>query len=127
MLGPLFASIMMKEAYRNGDRFHIYLSGPMTGLPNYNRPAFNAAAKQLRSEGKTVFNPAELGEPDPIHDRAWYMRRDIEGLLKSDVVYVLPGWEESDGAKLEIEIAKQLDVPIVFTSHPSVDKAETNE
>lgn len=105
-----------------GPRFQIYLSGPMTGLPEYNRPAFNAIAEELRSEGKTVFNPAELGEPDLIHNRAWYMRKDLEGLLKCDIVYVLPGWDESEGAKLEIEIAKQLEMPIIFTSYPKEKK-----
>lgn len=125
MLGSLFASIMLKEAYRNGDRFHIYLSGPMTGLPDYNRPAFNAVAEELRAKGMSVFNPADIGPKENIMPRAWYMRRDIEGLLKSDTVYVLPGWGESEGAKLEIEIAKQLEMPIVFTSQPRKNKRET--
>ena len=118
MLGPLFGSIMMKELYRNGSRFHVYLSGPMGGLPDYNRPAFNAVAEELRSKGMSVFNPADIGPRDNIMPRAWYMRRDIEGLLKSDAVYVLPGWGKSEGAKLEIEIAKQLEMPVVFTSQP---------
>jgi hypothetical protein len=125
VLGPLFASIMLKEAYRNGDRFHIYLSGPMTGLPDYNRPAFNAVAEELRAQGMSVFNPADIGPQENIMPRAWYMRRDIEGLLKSDTVYVLPGWGKSEGAKLEIEIAKQLEMPIVFTSQPRKNKRKT--
>ena len=125
MLGPLFASIMLKEAYRNGDRFHIYLSGPMTGLPDYNRPAFDAVAEELRAQGVSVFNPADIGPRENIMPRAWYMRRDIEGLLKSETVYVLPGWGKSKGAKLEIEIAKQLEMPIVFTSQPRKNKRET--
>jgi hypothetical protein len=125
VLGPLFASIMLKEAYRNGDRFHIYLSGPMTGLPDYNRPAFNAVAEELRAQGMSVFNPADIGPRENIMPRAWYMRRDIEGLLKSDTVYVLPGWGKSEGSKLEIEIAKQLEMPIVFTSQPRKNKRKT--
>lgn len=42
----------------------IYDSGPMTGLPGLNFPAFDAAAKQLRAAGYDVVNPAELN-PDP--------------------------------------------------------------
>ena len=38
----------------------IYISGPMTGKHDFNYPAFNAAAKRLRSEGHFVINPAEL-------------------------------------------------------------------
>jgi len=116
LLGPLFGSIMMREAYRNGDRFHIYLSGPMTGLPDYNRPAFDKVAKELRAQGKSVFNPADIGPKENIMPRAWYMRKDLEGLMKSDSVYVLPGWDTSEGAKLEVAIARELELPIIFTT-----------
>ena len=125
MLGPLFGSIIMKEAYRNGERFHIYLSGPMTGLPDYNRPAFAMVAKQLRSEGKSVFNPGDIGPKENIMPRAWYMRRDLEALMKSDSVYVLPGWGESEGAKLEIAIAKELELPIIFTTTPNIKEVKS--
>ena len=118
----MFAKVMMKEMYRNGQRFHIYLSGPMTGLPDYNRPAFARVAEQLRAEGKSVFNPGDIGPKDNIMPRAWYMRRDLEALMKSDSVYVLPGWGDSEGAKLEIAIAKELELPIVFTTIPAERK-----
>ncbi len=88
----------------------------MTGLPDYNRPAFDSAAKLLREKGKTVFNPAEVGERNVIMPRAWYMRRDIEALLKCDSVVLLPDWEKSEGARLEVEIARQLELPITLLS-----------
>ncbi|MGE5607641.1 MAG: DUF4406 domain-containing protein, partial [Bacillota bacterium] len=37
----------------------LYLSGPMSGLPEHNIPAFNAAAARLRRLGFCVVNPAE--------------------------------------------------------------------
>ena len=37
----------------------IYVSGPMSGLPDLNFPAFHAAAAELRALGHTVVNPAE--------------------------------------------------------------------
>lgn len=124
MLSPRLAEILKKEAYINGQRFHVYLSGPMSGLPDYNRPAFDKAARMLRQEGKTVFNPAEVGERSVIMPRAWYMRRDIEALLKSDELVVLQGWEKSAGARLEIEIAKELELPIIFIGQ-SEEKVES--
>lgn len=41
----------------------IYLSGPMSGLPDYNWPTIDAAAVALRSAGHTVVNPAETPLP----------------------------------------------------------------
>lgn len=104
----------MSQAYKNGDRFHFYLSGPMTGLPDYNRPAFDEAAKNLREEGYAVFSPAEVGPRDKTMARSWYMRKDIQALLHSDAVMMLPDWDQSEGAKLEFEIAKQLELPVKF-------------
>lgn len=89
----------------------LYLAGPMTGLPDFNRPAFHAAAAALRAAGYEVINPAELDESEPITDpdgpNAWprYMRRDIPHLCKCDALALLPGFSASRGAMLERELA----------------------
>lgn len=90
----------------------IYLSGPMTGLPDYNYPAFREAAKTLRSFGQQVFDPSEAFEGRTDLPKEIYMRKDIEELLKADVVALLPGWQTSSGAQLEVEVAKQCGIPI---------------
>lgn len=88
----------------------VYLSGPMTGLPDLNFPAFHAAADKLRSQGVQVVNPAELDHPS---DATWpdYMRRDIAELVRCDWIALLPGWENSKGAHLEYTIATKLGMP----------------
>lgn len=62
---------------------HIYLSGPMTGVPEYNYPAFNAEAARLRALGYTVENPAE--NPLPA-DAPWpmFIRGSIRQTVKCD-------------------------------------------
>ena len=85
-----------------------YLSGPMTGKPDWNFPAFNAAAEYWRGKGLHVINPAEnfAGRTDlPRHE---YMREDIRLLLTANVIAMLPGWEASKGARLEHAIAKEI-------------------
>ncbi|MGY3959487.1 DUF4406 domain-containing protein [Aeromonas popoffii] len=36
----------------------IYIAGPMTGLPNFNRDAFNAEAQRLLGLGHVALNSA---------------------------------------------------------------------
>ena len=89
----------------------IYLSGPMTGLPGLNFPAFAAMTASLRADGHTVTNPDEIN-PD---GGSWNdcMRRDIAALMDCDTVATLPGWEHSKGARLEVLIAERLGMTVV--------------
>lgn len=85
----------------------VYVSGPMTGMPNLNFPAFNEAAQRLRLAGYTVINPVELN-PDPATSWTQCMRNDIKALCDCDAVALLPGWENSQGAHLEVHIGHRL-------------------
>lgn len=38
----------------------VYISGPMTGKPDHNRPAFDAAEKRLTAQGHFVINPHRI-------------------------------------------------------------------
>lgn len=94
----------------------IYIAGPMTGIEDLNFPAFYAAAEDLREQGYEVVNPAEMDKPEDIemYDRdiekggaseSWryFLARDLEIVLTQvDAVAVLPGWERSVGAGLEV-------------------------
>lgn len=90
----------------------IYLSGPMSGLPDNNYPAFDAEAERLRSLGYVVVNPAETSAGE---DLPWtqYLRNDIKAMMDCTMLALLPGWQNSRGAHLEVQIAHRLDMPIV--------------
>jgi hypothetical protein len=92
-------------------RPRVYLSGPMTGIANWNFPQFNKAAQELRARGDMVSNPAEYGA-DPALSWAACLKRDIKDLVDCDILYQLPGWEHSRGARLEYEIARGLGLEI---------------
>jgi hypothetical protein len=87
----------------------IYISGPMTGLPDFNYPAFNAEAARLRALGYHVENPAE----NPPQD-SWeaYIAVCIPQLLTCDTIALLPGWSESRGALWERYVASQEGITI---------------
>lgn len=89
----------------------IYISGPMSGLPELNFPAFHDAAEKLRGKGFDAVNPAELNaELDA--DWHYYMRNDIKALCDCDALALLPGWEKSSGAQLELHIAHRLGLDV---------------
>jgi len=90
----------------------LYLAGPMTGFEDFNFPAFNKMAADLRGRGYDVENPAEHGVVDGA-DWADYMAYDLTRLGLCGQVAVLPGWENSKGARLEVHIARELGMKVV--------------
>lgn len=90
----------------------IYVAGPMTGLPDFNYPAFNAAAATLRAQGHTVLNPAE--NPVPACG-TWqgYMRLALAQLVQCECIVLLPGWAESKGALIERKLAQVLGMDVL--------------
>ncbi len=91
----------------------LYLSGPMTGLPDLNFPAFHAAAAQLRQAGYTVVNPAEIEQADQGNWLAC-MWTDIAAMAAArvDGVATLPGWDASRGAHAEVKLAWSLGLDV---------------
>jgi hypothetical protein len=90
----------------------LYLSGPMTGKKDFNYPAFREASSYLRSKGYDVFDPSELFDGDSSLPKHVYMKEDIRGLLDSDVLVLLEGWENSLGVRVEMDVAVACDIPI---------------
>ena len=91
----------------------IYLSGPMTGLPELNFPAFHAHAAELRERGHDVVNPAEI-TLDPAATWEQCMRADLAALATCDAIAMMPGWHTSRGAQLELHIAHRLGLLVLF-------------
>ena len=85
----------------------LYISGPMTGLPDDNVPMFDAAAERLRDRGFVVVNPADIARANPHLDPlvTWgyneLIRLDLEQIPACDGLAMLRGWQESNGALME--------------------------
>mgnify|MGYP003555439623 CR=1 FL=1 len=50
------------------------------------------------------------------HDKTWasYMREDLKAMLECDSIFMLPGWENSQGAKIEHRLATQLCFIVIY-------------
>jgi len=87
----------------------LYVAGPMTGLPEFNYPAFFEAEKRLQKFGYETVNPARQEDGLSWAD---YMRLGVGDVLTVDGVAVLDGWEQSRGARLEVHVAIELGLPV---------------
>ena len=90
----------------------VYVAGPMSGLPDFNYLAFDRKAAELRAQGWAVENPAENPVP-ACGSWAGYMRMALRQLSTCTHIHMLPGWEQSKGARLEWHIAEQLGLEVV--------------
>lgn len=86
----------------NQQRKIVYIAGPMSGLPEYNRPAFNDEALNQQQKGHVVLNPAIL--PDGLTQQQ-YMQLCCPMVMMADEVIMLPAWINSQGATAEFNLA----------------------
>lgn len=114
----------------------IYIAGPMRGYPNFNFPAFNAAADYWsRVCGFDVFNPAQDDmekygcdisegnnngcEKQAEQEHGFSLRdalaRDCDWLCRDAThIYMLKGWEQSKGATAEWALANALGLEVYY-------------
>lgn len=117
----------------------IYLAGGMTGIQHFNFPAFDRAASRLRDEGNEVFSPADndrrlLNRPsdwipqecDSLGPwKSWAVpgAPGLRKMLGDDVAYIcneadaiamLPGWENSKGARAEWHLSLALGHEVIY-------------
>lgn len=94
-----------------------YLSGPMSGLPDNNFPAFAQACEWLRARGFTIVSPHEKGsERDTGRSYLSYLKEDTVLLAACDALILLGGWTNSTGARMELELALTWKFPIFYLS-----------
>jgi hypothetical protein len=115
----------------------VYVAGPMTGLPQFNIPAFERMTRRLRAYGLEVVSPVErdsqavqdfaraskdgkLSANGTIAGETWgqILARDV--IIVADeveAIVVLPGWNKSKGARLETFVALLCNKPVYQDAH----------
>jgi hypothetical protein len=96
----------------------------MRGYPRFNFDAFENAEEALRSIGWNVISPHSMDldigfNPDQSlsennFDLLDAVRRDVEAIISSEAIVMLPGWRRSKGARAERGVAIWLDRDIFY-------------
>ena len=98
----------------------IYISGAISGLPRQEYiKRFADAEQELIKQGYKVLNPTKL-----LPSRHLWVYRlikykltllyDLWWLLKCDGIYMLDGWENSKGARLEKATAEIFGLKVIL-------------
>lgn len=90
-----------------GKELKVYLAGPS---PDFTHEDYLEAATIWDACGWRVVEPATLVDTEPYEA---YLRRDLDGILQTDALALLPGWEQSSGACVEALIAASLGIPLM--------------
>lgn len=88
----------------------VYIAGKVTGL-DYNKAQrkFDNAAAYLELNGFVAVSPMDFVHPEATWEEA--MKISLNLLIQSDMIWMLPGWQDSKGATLEREIAMKTGIP----------------
>lgn len=86
----------------------VYIAGPMSNLPDFNYPAFHAAAELWRAKGWEVENPADHFDGDQTLPYEDYISHALSKVPYCDVLTTLIGWKNSRGARMERYVAEEM-------------------
>lgn len=103
----------------------IYISGPMTGLPEMNAALFTEAEAMLTRLGAQPKNPHKIVDfstlkPGATDVEVWNfcMKQDLKVMYDCGGLVMLPNWAQSIGATWEFLNAKTLKMPVFELSKP---------
>lgn len=83
-----------------------YIAGPMTGYPNFNIDTFKKAKVNLEQLGYPIALPYDIENAvNPDWEWGDYLGEDIKIVCKCRGIILLPEWERSRGARVEIAAA----------------------
>ncbi len=107
----------------------FFISGPMRGIDDYNRKAFDECEEKLyeiSGHDPNIYNPVRMLISDEKYkDKpfTYGMKKSLRNLISKrdwgrgvyyvDAIVLLPGWEDSYGALVEAIVAYECGIDLV--------------
>lgn len=99
----------------------VYIAGKITGLNNYEIfSKFYKSGKKLKEAGHTVMSPAVLVLNEGF-EHSEYMHICFAMIDVCDAVYMQKDWQQSKGARMELQYAKDRKKQILYEDESTKD------
>ena len=102
-------------------RLRVYIAGPISGIDDDNRPAFEEARRHVESIAcfraivpHDLYRPTAEERQCPALIWCRAMCACLPHLERAQYVYMLDGWERSRGARRELARAREMGKVVVF-------------
>lgn len=89
-----------------------YISGKISGVENGNKDKFQKAEDILSLLGFKAINPHKVLPEKEEYTWEDYMKADIKALMDCDIIVMMDCYTDSRGAKIEMEIAQHVSIPV---------------
>lgn len=105
----------------------VYIAGPYAGPTHDGKSYYEISrnilearewAKRVIEAGAFPFTPhlnSYHMELDVGRSADWWREADLEILRRCDAILLIPGWQESKGAKMEYEFALANHIPLLYS------------
>ena len=123
-----FTSILTRTT-DDKEPIRVFISGPMTGIEDYNFPLFNHVAEVFSKCGYEVVNPVDIckkyKKERVLSDKTVFeamIAEQQESERTCNAIVLLPGWEYSKGVRLELKTAIEQNMRIIQWGVPIVNQ-----
>lgn len=92
----------------------VYLCGPITGMPNGNRQAFEEAEDYYIALGYMVINPHTVADYMPGKPESEIVKNELASISTIvDCIALLPGWKNSRYGLVEVSVGLACGIPFL--------------
>lgn len=117
----------MIEENNTKEKKRAYISGKTTSVPLKElQSKFKKAELYLQNIGMLPVNPLN-NSCNENQSKREHLIKDLELLLKSDCILILNKWIDSKQSEIELKIAEEYDIPIIFESNDFINNYKANK